>query len=170
LKVNSGQSSVGRKADRRLPSCRSDLQIAIRKSRLQRWLFHQKDLLIAIWRSLLQEGGIFRLCNLPALLVAIATLQPAAGALAEPTARQFALLAANCLQCHAVPATGAPQLGVDTDWQEALARGEDGMLANVVHGIRGMPPLGYCGACSEADFRALIRLLAGGAPEAGAIP
>jgi cytochrome c5 len=104
------------------------------------------------------------------LLVVLVTLPLAASAFAEPTERQLALLAANCLQCHAVAATGAPQLGVDADWQEPRARGEDGMLANVIQGIRGMPPLGYCGACSEADFRALIRLLAGGSPQAGAIP
>ena len=40
------------------------------------------------------------------------------------------------------------------------------MLQNVVYGIRGMPPLGYCSACTEEDFRVLIRLMAG-LPESG---
>jgi len=78
-----------------------------------------------------------------------------------PDARQSALLANNCTQCHARQHTGAPFIGVAEDWQEAIARGEDAMLLNVVQGIRGMPPLGYCSACSEDDFRVLIRVLAG---------
>lgn len=91
-------------------------------------------------------------------------------AFAGPTDRQMGLLANNCIQCHAVAATGAPQLGRAEDWQEALTRGEDSMLVNVVQGIRGMPPLGYCSACSEEDFRVLIRVLAGLSGSDGALP
>jgi cytochrome c5 len=84
---------------------------------------------------------------------------------AEPTTRQSTLMLNNCMQCHARPDTGAPFIGVEKDWQEAVARGEDAMLVNVVQGIRGMPPLGYCSACSEEDLRVLIRTLSG-MPEA----
>lgn len=70
------------------------------------------------------------------------------------------------MQCHARPETGAPILGVPGDWRSSAARGEDAMLQNVVYGIRGMPPLGYCSACTEEDFRVLIRLMAG-LPEGG---
>lgn len=80
---------------------------------------------------------------------------------AAPTARQSTLMLNNCMQCHARPDTGAPFIGVSNDWQEAVARGEDAMLVNVVQGIRGMPPLGYCSACSEEDLRVLIRTLSG---------
>ena len=52
-------------------------------------------------------------------------------------------------------------MGVVEDWREAVAKGEDAMLVNVVQGIRGMPPLGYCSACSEEDLRVLIRMVAG---------
>jgi len=89
-------------------------------------------------------------------------------AIAQPTERQLALFTTNCAQCHAVPATGAPLMGRPADWQAAVAQGEDAMLVNVVQGIGGMPPLGYCSACTEADLRVLIRLLAGRSTDAGA--
>ena len=80
---------------------------------------------------------------------------------AAPTARQSTLMVNNCMQCHARPDTGAPFIGAVDDWQEAVTRGEDAMLVNVVQGIGGMPPLGYCSACSEEDLRVLIRTLSG---------
>jgi cytochrome c5 len=78
----------------------------------------------------------------------------------ELSQRQATLLRVNCVQCHAVPGLGAPLIGDRAAWQWARERGEDAMLSNVLAGVRGMPPLGYCSACSEADFRALIRFLA----------
>lgn len=76
-----------------------------------------------------------------------------------PTQRQMQLFSSNCLQCHARAGIGAPLIGNAQDWQARQAQGEQVMLQNVVEGIRGMPPLGYCSACDEADFRVLIRLL-----------
>jgi cytochrome c5 len=66
----------------------------------------------------------------------------------------------NCLQCHTYAETGAPILGDTDQWQAIAAQGEETILKNVVEGIRGMPPLGYCSACSEEDFRVLIRFFA----------
>lgn len=82
-------------------------------------------------------------------------------AVAQPSARQMQLLANNCVQCHARPGIGAPVMGSVDAWQAAVTRGEDAMLVNVVHGVGGMPPLGYCSACTEEDFRVMIRFLAG---------
>jgi len=82
-------------------------------------------------------------------------------AFTAPDGRQSTLFVNNCAQCHVREETGAPFIGVEEDWQEPLARGEDAMLVNVVHGIGGMPPLGYCSSCTEEDFRVLIRMLAG---------
>lgn len=45
-------------------------------------------------------------------------------------------------------------------WRNRARDGEDGMLAKVVVGGNGMPPLGYCSACTEQDLRALIRFIA----------
>ena len=76
-----------------------------------------------------------------------------------PTQRQLQLFSSNCVQCHARPGIGAPLMGNAVDWQARQAQGEGVMLKNVVEGARGMPPLGYCSACNEEDFRVLIRLL-----------
>ena len=67
------------------------------------------------------------------------------------------LLANNCMQCHADPETTAPVFGIEADWVSTLSRSEEQVLENVIQGINGMPPLGYCSACSEEDFRAMIR-------------
>ena len=34
-------------------------------------------------------------------------------------------------------------------------------MRHVVEGVGGMPPLGYCSACTEDELRALTRMLAG---------
>lgn len=73
--------------------------------------------------------------------------------------RQSQLLINNCVQCHTHAETGAPVMGVESDWVSIKAKGEDLMLKNVIQGIRGMPPLGYCSACSKEDLRILIRLM-----------
>jgi len=75
------------------------------------------------------------------------------------TEHQSQLFINNCVQCHSNPDTGAPVIGVESDWVAIKAKGEDKILNNVTQGIRGMPPLGYCSACSKDDFRVLIRLM-----------
>lgn len=87
---------------------------------------------------------------------------------AELSARQSQLLANNCLQCHARAGVGAPQAGDAQAWKPYAAKGEPAMLVNAVQGTGGMPPLGYCSACTEDDFRALIRFMAKLAPPASA--
>jgi cytochrome c5 len=96
-----------------------------------------------------------------ALLWAAMSVGSAKAEPASPNEKQFALFANNCVQCHARPGVGAPLVGNPVEWKERIARGEEAMLRNVVEGIRGMPPLGYCSACSEADFRVLTRFMAG---------
>lgn len=73
--------------------------------------------------------------------------------------RQSQLFSNNCVQCHTQADTGAPVIGVDSDWVEIKEKSEDEVLKNVIQGIRGMPPLGYCSACSKEDLRILIRLM-----------
>jgi len=51
-------------------------------------------------------------------------------------------------------------LGNIEAWQVIAVKGEETILKNVVEGLRGMPPLGYCSACSEEDLRVLIRFMA----------
>jgi cytochrome c5 len=78
---------------------------------------------------------------------------------ATPTERQMHLLSSNCVQCHARPGIGAPLMGSPADWKERQAQGEEVLLRHVIEGKGGMPPLGYCSACDEEDFRVLIRLI-----------
>jgi cytochrome c5 len=83
---------------------------------------------------------------------------PVASAMDE---RQAQLFAHNCVQCHAQPDVSAPMMGREEDWQPRRAQGEELLLRHVVEGIRGMPPLGYCAACTEEDLRVMTRMLAG---------
>jgi cytochrome c5 len=80
---------------------------------------------------------------------------------AEVTERHVKLLMNNCMQCHAREGIGVPVAGRTEDWRVRNRQGEDALLRNVVLGLRGMPPLGYCTACDEADLRVLTRLVSG---------
>lgn len=66
-----------------------------------------------------------------------------------------------CASCHARPGTGAPLVGDDHAWAKRRAQGANVLLAHTVNGYRGMPPLGTCGLCSEAELRALVAYMAG---------
>jgi cytochrome c5 len=68
----------------------------------------------------------------------------------------------TCASCHARMGTGAPLTGNASDWSARRAQGSDALLVHTVNGYRGMPPLGGCGRCSEAELRALIAYMAGG--------
>lgn len=81
--------------------------------------------------------------------------------------RQAALLANNCLQCHARPGIGAPLIGDVEQWKRRNAEKDGLMLKHVVEGYRGMPPLGYCSACSAEDLDALIDYISGRPSHAG---
>jgi len=67
---------------------------------------------------------------------------------------------AICAECHARAGTGAPMVGSDA-WRKRREQGFVALLSHTVNGYRGMPPLGACGACSEADLRALVAYLSG---------
>ncbi|HEX8957123.1 MAG TPA: c-type cytochrome [Burkholderiaceae bacterium] len=81
--------------------------------------------------------------------------------------RQAALLANNCLQCHARPGIGVPLIGDAEQWKRRNAEKDGSMLKHVVEGYRGMPPLGYCSACSTEDLLALIDYISGRTSHAG---
>lgn len=70
------------------------------------------------------------------------------------------LYGASCKQCHANPAAGAPLTGDVQAWAHRLEKGMDTLLDHSINGFQGMPPLGLCMQCGEADFRALIEFMA----------
>ena len=87
---------------------------------------------------------------------------------AQPNNRQIQLLTNNCLQCHTNPDTNAPQMGNKDDWKETIKKGPKQLLINTIVGMQGMPPLGYCSACTEQDFKVLIELMSGTSFKSGA--
>ena len=92
------------------------------------------------------------------MLASAGLIAPARADLDE---RQGKLLSSNCVQCHARPETGAPLMGNPPDWKVRNEQGMDRLLVNTVLGLRGMPPLGYCSACTEEDLRELIKAVSG---------
>jgi len=90
-------------------------------------------------------------------LLALGALQVTA----QITTEQGQLFANNCLQCHAYAHVGAPLAGNAEHWRGRNRKGLDQLVINTIEGIDKMPPLGNCSACSEADFRAIIRMMAG---------
>ncbi len=66
-----------------------------------------------------------------------------------------------CARCHARTDTGAPVVGSAAAWQERVRPGFETLLSHTIDGFRTMPPLGTCGSCTEADFRALVSYVSG---------
>lgn len=79
----------------------------------------------------------------------------------ELTPEQMTYFTQKCVQCHVTAETGAPIVGDAKSWQPVLKQGLEQTLKNVIHGKAGMPPLGSCSGCTEQDFRALIKFMAG---------
>ena len=89
-------------------------------------------------------------------------LTPEQSAALKPSdARIAGLYEQSCRSCHTVADTGAPLAGDRTLWDIRWAKGEDALLASTVQGLGGMPAGGQCFACSQGDYRALIRFMAG---------
>lgn len=85
----------------------------------------------------------------------------ASAAHAVDPARLGTLYVQTCMACHTSPGSGAPQAGDRAAWGPRLAQGMDTLLAHTIDGFRGMPPLGSCMDCSEAEFEGLVRFMAG---------
>jgi len=71
------------------------------------------------------------------------------------------LYAQTCKPCHAVPGSGAPLAGDRAAWAPRAAQGMRALLDHTIAGYKGMPPLGACMDCTEKEFDALIRFMAG---------
>jgi cytochrome c5 len=67
----------------------------------------------------------------------------------------------TCEACHTHAGTGAPQAGDRNAWAPRLAQGMPTLIQHAISGYKGMPPMGSCMDCSEADFEALIKFMAG---------
>jgi cytochrome c5 len=98
------------------------------------------------------------LCLLGQCLLAPVALaqQPAPDA-----ARLGRIYVQTCMACHTSPGSGAPQAGDRGAWEPRLRQGADVLLQHTIDGYKGMPPLGSCMDCTEAEFDGLIRFMAG---------
>jgi cytochrome c5 len=56
-----------------------------------------------------------------------------------------------------VGVAGAPKFGVAAEWASRIAQGEDTLVTHSINGIRGMPPRGTCGTCSDEEIRNAVR-------------
>ena len=84
-----------------------------------------------------------------------------APAAAAPDARLGRIYVQTCMACHTSPGSGAPQAGDRAAWQPRLGQGIDALVRHTIDGYKGMPPLGSCMDCTEAEFEGLIRFMAG---------
>jgi len=85
----------------------------------------------------------------------------------EPVAldqRLSEIYARTCMGCHTVPDSGAPQSHNEAMWAPRMKQGEDVLVAHIVDGFGGMPPLGQCVECSAEDLTTLMHFMAGPAP------
>jgi cytochrome c5 len=84
---------------------------------------------------------------------------PPAAALLSPELQ--AVYDRSCKNCHAVPASGAPQAGDARAWAPRIAQGADILIEHTFSGYKSMPPLGACMDCNEKQYRALIEFMSG---------
>jgi len=82
-------------------------------------------------------------------------------ALAPADARLAALYEGSCKACHAIEASGAPLVHDIAAWDVRWKQGEEVLLDHTIQGFQAMPALGQCATCTQDDFRALIRFMAG---------
>ncbi len=62
-----------------------------------------------------------------------------------------------CIACHSSGAAGAPKFGDAQAWAPRIAQGEDTLVTHSINGIRGMPPRGTCGTCSDEEIRNAVK-------------
>lgn len=89
-----------------------------------------------------------------AAITKAAALQPSDAALA-------AIYERSCRTCHAQVEAKAPLTGFVPQWKPRMAQGMPTLLLHVQQGFQGMPARGYCNDCSDAEYEALIRFMAG---------
>lgn len=71
-----------------------------------------------------------------------------------------ALYKKSCYACHAFGANGAPKTGAADQWAPRMEKGMETLVTHVKDGFNTMPPKGLCFDCSDAEYKALIELMA----------
>lgn len=116
------------------------------------------------WPSSSRRGA--RLAGQAGLLVLLCLVLPACtdrastvdgGTPAAPPHPGKAVYERFCFSCHAAGIAGAPITGDAAAWAPRVARGREALLRTTIAGIPpGMPAMGLCFDCSEAELNAAI--------------
>ncbi len=67
-----------------------------------------------------------------------------------------AVYSTACTTCHSSGVAGAPKLGTAADWAPRLEKGLETLYTNAIKGFNGMPPMGLCSTCSDAEMNAAV--------------
>lgn len=86
-------------------------------------------------------------------------MQAAGKGSAAPTIEQMRMWSDSCALCHVTGVAGAPRVAHADDWSVRNEKGAAVLLQHTLEGFNKMPPLGYCMACEEEDFVALIEFM-----------
>lgn len=70
-----------------------------------------------------------------------------------------AIYTRSCKNCHEVPATTAPQTGDYERWASLLEKPFEQVMAAVLEGSGGMPPLGQCFECTTEQLESLVHFM-----------
>ncbi len=84
---------------------------------------------------------------------------PVAAAVASGPRSGEQVYGASCVACHDSGLAGAPKIAVAADWAPRIAQGEETLVGNAIHGIRGMPPKGTCMNCSEEEIKLAVEYM-----------
>ena len=69
------------------------------------------------------------------------------------------LYRSSCRACHASGAAGAHRSGDAAAWAAVMDKGMPTLTQSVRQGLGAMPAGGLCPQCSDAEIRALIRMM-----------
>ena len=101
-------------------------------------------------------------CSRPESPGSVSGAQAAAAEKAAPNSEKTQQIYwRTCHSCHGSGVSGAPRAGDASAWAPRLEKGMDTLVDHAINGYRAMPPRGLCYDCSEAEFAALIQLMAG---------
>lgn len=105
----------------------------------------------AVW-VLLQTGYVYRLSR-----ASNPMLQSV-----EPGQRDGeTVYLAVCSSCHSKNVPAVPQISVQSDWTERLAKGRKVLFRNSIQGYKGMPEKGLCEDCTNKEIKRAVAFIIG---------
>ncbi|ABC33081.1 Cytochrome c5 [Hahella chejuensis KCTC 2396] len=69
------------------------------------------------------------------------------------------IYASKCFACHDTGVANAPKKGDAAAWGPRIEQGMETLVTHAINGIRGMPPRGTCGDCSDDEIKATVEFI-----------